>query len=376
MAIIFGIGAFQAVVFSLLLLMKKDKRQAEMFLAGFFFVITLYFAHLVSFFYSVWRSFPELVLIITLVPLFYGPLLFFYVESLIKGEVKRRTLYIHLIPIVITFLIILPYVSLSYEDKLLYFTDRFINLPLYLSVGIFVQYISAPLYFIRILYVIRAHNRRLKASHSVISGVNLGWLKMLLIGAVSIWTLDVLYVILLNYTPIAMSVYISWSIKVVFLMFTVLIGFFGIKQDSLSNHSITNSARAGKVSDNNAKQITDKSADRLQRILLDYMESEKAYINSELRIQDISNALSIPVHQLSYVINRLQQQNFFDFVNSYRVNEVKIKLANPAFDDLTLIAIAYDCGFNSKASFNRLFKQYTGKTPTQFKKESRTLSQH
>jgi AraC-like DNA-binding protein len=71
---------------------------------------------------------------------------------------------------------------------------------------------------------------------------------------------------------------------------------------------------------------------------------------------------------LSQIINEYYQQNFFDFVNSYRIEAVKSKLQKPDYDAYSLLAIAYECGFGSKSSFNRIFKNITGQTPTQYKK--------
>ena len=100
------------------------------------------------------------------------------------------------------------------------------------------------------------------------------------------------------------------------------------------------------------------------------MQKEKVYLNSEIRIQDLANHLKIPVHTLSHLINASLNQNFYDFINTYRINEVKMRLQDEKYSHYTIVAIAFDCGFNSKATFNRLFKQYTGLTPTQYKKES------
>ena len=104
--------------------------------------------------------------------------------------------------------------------------------------------------------------------------------------------------------------------------------------------------------------------------MIKYIKNEKVFLNNELRIQDISIKLNIPVHIISYVINDKLDQNFYDLINNFRIEEVKSRLINPKFENLTIVAIAYDCGFNSKATFNRLFKKYTGTTPTQYKNRS------
>jgi len=81
----------------------------------------------------------------------------------------------------------------------------------------------------------------------------------------------------------------------------------------------------------------------------------------------------IPTHQLSRVINEHFGRNFFDFINGYRVAEVKRKILDPAYAHFSLLGIAFESGFNSKSAFNRVFKKITGQTPSQFK-ESGTKS--
>jgi len=77
------------------------------------------------------------------------------------------------------------------------------------------------------------------------------------------------------------------------------------------------------------------------------------------------------VNHLSQVINQQSGKNFFKFINEYRVEEAKRLLTDQSTQKYTILAIAYDCGFNSKSSFNTIFKQYTGKTPSDFIENSK-----
>ena len=107
-------------------------------------------------------------------------------------------------------------------------------------------------------------------------------------------------------------------------------------------------------------------------LLLNYMDEDKPYRNSNIRLDDIAQALDIPPHHLSQVINQLLDVNFNEFINAYRVEEVKQKLLNPSHAHLNILALAFDAGFNSKTSFNRIFKQFTGKTPSLYKSQQST----
>jgi AraC-like DNA-binding protein len=76
----------------------------------------------------------------------------------------------------------------------------------------------------------------------------------------------------------------------------------------------------------------------------------------------------MPKHKLTALLNDHIGKNFFTFVNEFRLDEVIVKLKSPDFDHRTIMSIAYDSGFNSKSTFNSLFKKHTGHTPSQFKK--------
>lgn len=97
--------------------------------------------------------------------------------------------------------------------------------------------------------------------------------------------------------------------------------------------------------------------------VLEAIEGQYMYRDPELTLTDLANALGTNASLLSKIINRSFGKNFNDFINHYRVTEVKNKLANPANANLTIMSIAYDAGFNSKATFNRAFKKHTGQNP-------------
>ena len=98
------------------------------------------------------------------------------------------------------------------------------------------------------------------------------------------------------------------------------------------------------------------------------MDSEKLYLNEKLTGNEMAETLGISRHQLSEVLNNELQTNFYKFVNQYRVEACKQKMADPKFGHYTLMAVALECGFNSKTTFNTVFKKETGMTPRQFKK--------
>ncbi len=114
--------------------------------------------------------------------------------------------------------------------------------------------------------------------------------------------------------------------------------------------------------------VNDEDMHRMLKRLLEFMDTDKPFLNPELTIQELSGRVNIQKHHLTFIINNGLHKNFFNFVNEYRVEEFKKKAANTNYDHLTLLAIAFDSGFNSKSSFNNIFKNITGQTPSEYKK--------
>ena len=115
--------------------------------------------------------------------------------------------------------------------------------------------------------------------------------------------------------------------------------------------------------------LNDKEVSELMEMVLHYLSIKKPYLNPEYSLQMMVDDLNIPRHKLSQVINRSQKKNFYKLINEYRVKEVKEKLQNKEYKNLTVLGIAFESGFNSKTTFNRIFKEETGMTPTHFIKE-------
>lgn len=104
----------------------------------------------------------------------------------------------------------------------------------------------------------------------------------------------------------------------------------------------------------------------LNEKLIKYMLKEKPYLNPELTLPELATNLEFSRNQLSGIINQVHKKNFYEFVNEYRVDEVKRLMNDPANKHLKMISLAYDAGFNSKASFYRIFKQLTKMTPSEY----------
>ena len=116
--------------------------------------------------------------------------------------------------------------------------------------------------------------------------------------------------------------------------------------------------------------LEDSYCDEVIRKLVHAMETDKMYLNQNLSLNDVSQAIGIPRYNISLVLNNKLNNTFFDYINKYRVEEVKKIIRMPGSEKLTLLGISFEAGFNSKATFNRSFKKYVNLTPQQFRSQN------
>ena len=120
--------------------------------------------------------------------------------------------------------------------------------------------------------------------------------------------------------------------------------------------------------------VSDEELDKLKVKLNQILEHEKRYLDEDLTLTTLAQQLDTTDKKLSTLLNQYINTNFYDLINSYRIEAVKEKMSLTAFDGLTLLGIAYESGFKSKTSFNRIFKKETGKSPSEFKKSLQKLN--
>jgi len=175
-----------------------------------------------------------------------------------------------------------------------------------------------------------------------------------------------------------MKIYGLDFISVIIAIF--ILGYFGYKQQNIffeiSIKTAKNSFKekairipkkeAGKKY--NKSGLKNSESNFYAKKILDYIEKEKPYYDNKLSLKQLARLLELSTNHLSQIINENFNRNFYDLINEYRVKEVKKCLSNQKYNNFTLLGIAYECGFNSKASFNGVFKKFTGLTPSEFKK--------
>ncbi len=115
--------------------------------------------------------------------------------------------------------------------------------------------------------------------------------------------------------------------------------------------------------------LTNEEREKYMQQILDFMETEKPYLDSELTLGKLAEELTIVPYHLSEILNEALGKSFYDFINIYRVEAVKQYMADPKTSNLTLLGIAFDAGFNSKTAFNRAFKKATGLSPSKYRQK-------
>ena len=375
------IAISQTFFAGLLIATKKPITIPDRLMAAFLFMIffDLIFAvvkiNIITFY-----SFP-------FVAFTYGPILFLYVKYMTEpGKKFKITNYLHFIPFVIFFI-----VSVIFRgDKVFadltgfFVADKYISLRIVYSVCFL---LSITIYSTITFITIRKHHRHLKDLVSYASGrITLNWLKII---SISFYTAYFILFILggidifVNFLPFDPY----YTVFVFIAVFSFVYGFYAIKQPVLANVLIgtdetvqtgQKKAPKGKESidvndENNSKKkrymrsgLTEAQARQYLDKILAFMDQEKSYLNRGLTIYDLSLQTGISRHHITQVLNDIYGRNFFTFINEYRVNEVIRRMKDPKNKNFTVLAIAYDSGFNSKSTFNTIFKNITHLTPTQY----------
>jgi AraC-like DNA-binding protein len=246
--------------------------------------------------------------------------------------------------------------------------------------GILLQTI---LYLILTVFVLRTYRKNIKTVFSNIEKLQLDWLRnltVLMIFVVAFFLIENILFLL----DIQVSEAFNLSSAVVALSIYIM-GYMGMaKSDIFSRPDIANSmqtlstmkiknqktATEGENKKYSKSGLDDETAQAYLNELISLMEDEHVYRNSDLTLSQLAAPLGISAHNLSQVLNSTRGQNFFDFVNSYRVNDVIASFNDSDKNHLKILALAFDAGFNSKTTFNSIFKKMTGETPSEYRQKN------
>lgn len=224
------------------------------------------------------------------------------------------------------------------------------------------------------LLILYRHQKNIRHINSNIEPVSLDWLKYMMYAIGAMVILFVINVALHIYVHPLLSpmVYLSASLLIIYYSLAqkeiypfVLADIEGIQ---LVIEEVNENSRTVKT------RFTSEEALQLTLRLQQLMQIEKFYLDNELNLPQLAQAMDLSVHDLSYLLNEVIGVNFFQFVNGYRVEEAKQLMLSGKHNHLNILGIAYHAGFNSKTTFNTAFKKATGLSPSQYIKQSATLS--
>ncbi len=375
MKYIFLIAAFNALFFSVLLFQKKPKATHDkvltfwlLYLAFLTGTYGLFSDELFTFYPVLSGGFISLFLL-------HGPFLFLYISSLISDSGKlKRTQIFHFVPFLLFNLYLLgasfsPGVS---QRLSLNHAESAGNMPVVFSFFLILTVLSGPVYFLLSVRLFRKLDVNIFTNFSFLENVNLSWLRKLVYLFGGVWTALMIFAVIHHIFKLYSWSFCTNGLTLSLSVFIILIGYYGLNQREIFTSPEKETYVTARKQEKYAGSALNEADVQLYfEKLTTYMATEKPYLDPELRLQQLAEKLDIQPHHLSRVINEKVGKNFFDFVNSYRIEEVKAKIADPDFRVFSLLGIAFESGFNSKSAFNRVFKKITNVTPTQYKNSLR-----
>ncbi len=372
MTYILIIGAAQGVLLAYFLFNKKENRTANRLLAVSMLIFAADLIFGVFYLTGFVNEVPWVMALSNSFPYLYGPAIYLFVVILGDKEGKFiKSYYLHMIPFLLVQiygLFFFYFEDVSYQISLLDVTKE---PPWHIElIGKLIP-ISGCSYVVLTLIEARKFNAKLKDSYSNIDKLNLNWLTHLVIGTAIIWGVVILsYALNFIYgeeLQANMLIYISISI------FLYTLGIKSLRQPQVvkldSAAEVKPQKELNKTDTYKKSGLSDEAAGESLNRLQEIMENEKPYRDNKLNLSDLSKMIGISNHNLSEVINKRLSTNFYDYINKYRVEEVKKLIVEDKDQVYSILALGYEAGFSSKSAFYSSFKKVCGKTPAQYRDE-------
>lgn len=364
------IASFNAFFFLVLLLQKKPKA-----LYDHIFAIWLLFLGITTATYAITIEYfldaPLLTSGIIASFLLHGPFLYLYVSARTNNQkrIEAKNLW-HFAPFLVFILyafiasIFPAYLEGIRGDHV----SHTVKTPLLFQLFLIMITLSGVVYFF--LANKKFHENKASAMDFSSRAANSDCMGKLILVFGVVWIVIVAITIIHYVFQLFSMAFFTNGLFISLSVFIVLIGYLGLKQkDVFFNYS----AEEGKEISNEPEikyAATKMEAEELQQCcnkVGQFMKTNKPYLDSDLTLPKLAEDLEISTHHLSQVINEMHGKNFFNFINKYRVAEVKSKIQDPKYQNYSLLGIAYESGFNSKSAFNRAFKNVTGTTPSRYR---------
>jgi len=336
----------------------SNNQRSSRILAVLIFVIALWLIDHFMRISGIYGQRPDLYFL----PIFYsfsfGPLIWFYVRSMVNSQFRFQYRHLlHFIPVLLQFGLYTYLTFCTYPVKEWYWEN--IHQPYTYRIEFDGTWISMTIYLVLSLRLLKNYQIWVANHFSELSKIRLNWLKII-IGTLLLlclqWFIEIIlrdgYGLYFNY---------DYSVEILGIVLLVL-GVAGWRQRNLSDINYEK--------DEPEISLHVKSTYQIDPIILqkisNAMIQDRLYLNPTLTLIELATAINLNSKTVSRHINAGFAQSFNDYVNAYRVEEVKRRLKSGDLTKLTIMGLAMESGFNSKTTFNRIFKQFTGKAPSAF----------
>jgi AraC-like DNA-binding protein len=372
MKYIFLIGAFNAFFFLILLLQKRPLYLYDrillfwlMYLGSYVTAYSFMSGYLFQHHHILSVSFISLLLL-------HGPFLYLYISAF---ALKKSSLtfpdYLHFLPFLLfnIYLFVVSSSPTAADVIRMDHTPSEIKSPFLFIFFLVLTALSGPVYFIISALLFRKLDRNIMNNFSFSDNIDLGWLRRLIFIFGIVWTIFMGIASVYHVFQLFSIRFCTDGLFLAISVFIILIGYFGLKQKAIfiNYPAIKQEYVIDQPKKYTGFSLKEEEASELKDKLIGHMEIAKPYLDPDLTLPRLAESLDIPSYMLSRVLNESMNRNFFDFVNGYRIEDVKSKIIDPRFSNYSILGIAFESGFNSKSAFNRIFKKSTGKTPTQYR---------
>lgn len=358
------LGAAQGLLLSLALLTSNAaNKTANRILAALIFSISIIVAGAVMLTSYYVFYFPHLSRIHHPVVFLAGPLLFLYIEMLTseKTRLNKKDL-LHFLPFLFCLIYLLPYYLQSRAAKIQVLSAEYLNESFgawyYIRSAVFMT--QFLVYLVLIVLTIVKYSRRIREHNLASDRAVLFEIRFFVVASTLLWLGAIVRYAFDSSGSTNLLVPLGASVMV------YVMGYLKMRRPATDSREVEAEDEVA-TKKYEKSQLTPERSERYLNKLRYCMETERPYTDGDLTIQKLAEKLSIPAPHLSQTINELLGKSFPDFINSYRVEEAKKKLVDPALKHLSVLGIAEEVGFNSKSSFNAVFKKHTDMTPSEFR---------
>jgi AraC-like DNA-binding protein len=293
-----------------------------------------------------------------------GPLLYFYIQYQTRPDFRLRPVQLlHLLPLGIYFLLLFDFFT-DPSLKATFLRERNLSTIPHARIAIYFRQAQTLFYIIWCYRLLIRHNRVIQELASSIERKQLKWLRDLMLAATG------LYVV--GFLSIGID-FINDAVSLLLLLFSGWITYQAVKQEYVFGSVAMEEVlpiieEAPRVRYRNTP-LTKDDLQRLMQQVTKHITYHKPYLDNELSLTTLAEQLQMNPNLLSQVLNEGFGENFYKFVNQYRVEESKRLLLDPAYKHYTILAIALEAGFSSKSTFNRTFKEIAGCSPSEFTRQ-------